>query len=87
MNNLELARKCLEWIRDTAGRGASSWDPNVIGYALQELSQVLYERTGVQERAFEPVAPDEIYDLPALLEELDFVDSLSQSMASMTGFN
>jgi hypothetical protein len=78
MNKVELARKCLERIRDIADRGASSWDPNVVGWALQELSQILFERTGTQDRYFEPVTPAEINDLPALCAELDFVHECSE---------
>jgi hypothetical protein len=79
-NNIELARRCLALISDIAGRGACSQNPEHIGYALQELTQVLVERTGNNDRLFEPVPADEIRDLPWLHEELDFVDSLSQSM-------
>jgi hypothetical protein len=42
----------------------------VVGYALQELSQVLLDRIGTGERQFEPVSADEIHDLPALYVEL-----------------
>ena len=52
--NTELARRCLALIRDIAERGASLWDPEDVGYALQELSQVLLERLGIQDRVFEP---------------------------------
>lgn len=76
--NVETARKCLALIRDIADRGASSWDPNNVGYALQELSQVLLERTGAQERLFEPVAAGELRDLAALYAELEFVDGMSR---------
>lgn len=51
---IELARKCLALIRYIAERGALSWDPKQVVYALQELSQVIYERTGDDERVFEP---------------------------------
>ena len=47
---VEVARKCLGLIRDIAKRGAASWDPADVGYALQELSQVLLERTGIEDR-------------------------------------
>ena len=79
-NNIELAKRCLALISDIAGRGACSQNPEHIGYALQELTQVLVERTGSSDRLFEPVPAHEIRDLPWLHEELDFVDSLSQSM-------
>jgi len=45
MNNVETARQCLRLIRDIADRGAdrgaSSWDPAVVGDALPELRQVM----------------------------------------------
>ena len=75
-NNLELARKCLTLISGIASRGARSGDPDMVGYALEELSQVLFERTGSEERAFEPVPPDEIStsSLQTLIEELASVN-------------
>lgn len=76
----ERARKCLALIEQIAARGASSPDPAHIGYALQELTQVMIERIGYQRRRLEPVPADQIAGLPALLEELEFVDSLSESM-------
>jgi len=79
---VELARKCLGLIRDTAERGASSWDPKVVGYALQELSQVLLERTGTDEREFEPVPADEIHDLAKLYEELAWVEGCTQDLGA-----
>ena len=85
--NLEMARKCLSLIRDIAERGASSWDPGDVGYALQELSQVLLERTGTEDILFWPVPADEIEGLAALYEELDFVDSGSQSLYAIHGCN
>jgi hypothetical protein len=86
-NNIELARKCLGLIRDIAGRAEPSSDPQTIGWALQELSQVLLERVGIQERYFEPVEPDELRDLPKLLEELDFVDGFSREFAARVPSN
>jgi hypothetical protein len=83
--NVEMARKCLGLIRDIADRGALSWDPDDVGYALQELSQVLLERTGTQDRIFEPVPAGEIEDLAALYVELDFVDTGSQSLFASHG--
>ena len=80
--NLDLAKKCLALIRDVAARGACSDDPELIGYSLQELTQVLLERTGTEERLFEPVPAHNIRDLEKLYEELDFVDSSSQSMTA-----
>src|SRR5262249_42506088 len=58
--NLDLAKKCLALIRDVAARGACSEDPGLIGYALQELTQVLLERTGIEDRLFEPVPANNI---------------------------
>lgn len=72
--NVELARKCLALIRDTAEWGALSWDPADVGYALQELSQVLLERAGTEDRVFEPVPANEIYDLSSLLSELQWIE-------------
>ena len=79
--NVEQTKQCLRLIRDIADRGASSWNPEHVGYALQELTQVLLERTGTEDRVFKPVSASELRDLNALYEELDFVDSCSQSMA------
>jgi hypothetical protein len=79
--SVEKARQCLGLIRDIADRGASSWDANVVGYALQELSQVLLERTGEDERSFEPVPADEISGLEELRVELEWVDGCSREMS------
>jgi hypothetical protein len=79
--NVELARKCLGLIRYIADRGASSWDPEAVGYALQELSQVLLERTGTGDRIFEPVLANEIGDLAALCVELQWVDASTQDFS------
>ena len=76
----ELARRCLSLISEMAGRGARSRDPEQIGYALQELTQVLLERTGHKDRVFEPVPPDQIKGLAKLYEELDFVNGCSQAL-------
>ena len=80
-NNVELAKKCLAVVRDIADRGASSWNPDHVGYALQELSQVLLERTGTERRLFEPVSASELGDLKPLFAELELVDSFSETMA------
>ena len=50
-----------------------SWDPERVGYAVQELSQVLLERTDTEERVFEPVPADELGNLEKTLEELQWV--------------
>jgi len=71
--NVKLVRKCLTLIRNIADWGASSSDLSNVGYALQELSQVLLERTGVQDRYFEPVPAGEIEGLAAPYKELEFV--------------
>src|SRR5262245_31858362 len=92
----EQAKTCLRMISVIALRGAESGDPEQIGYALQELTQVLFERTGSEDRVFEPVDPDQISDLIKLYDELDFVDSAGQAisasrqdrlMASRSGMN
>jgi hypothetical protein len=80
-SNVRKARKCLAMIRDIAGRGALSQDSHHVGYALQELSQILLERTGTQDRYFEPIPASLIGGLEKLFEELDFVDEFSQDMA------
>jgi hypothetical protein len=80
--NLARAKHCLALIRDIAARGERSADPEHVGYALQELSQVLLERTGTQEIHFEPCPAGQIVGLGALQEELDWVDSSSQSLAA-----
>ena len=79
-NNVEVARKCLERIRDIADRGASSWDAAQVSYALQELTQVLFERSGSDERLFEPESLHQNGDIRKLYEELEFVNALSQDM-------
>jgi len=81
-SKIQLAGKCLTIIGNMARRAVRSQDPGHMGYVLQELSQVLLERTGCEERLFEPVSVDEIGDLAALYEELDFADGGSQSMAA-----
>ena len=79
---IDTARKCLTMITRIASRGAASDNPLDIGYALEELSQVLFERTGSEERIFEPVSANQIRDLDRLLDELRLVDSFSSSMGS-----
>ena len=74
-----MARKCLGLTRDIADRGALAWNPELVGYAL-ELSQVLLERTGWEDRVFEPVHAGQIPNLSWLYEELAFVDGASQDM-------
>ena len=76
----EMARRCLSLISEIASRGARSRDPEQIGYALQELTQVLLERTGQDDRVFEPIPADQIKGLAKLYEELDFVNGCSQDL-------
>lgn len=85
-SNLKLAKKCLALIRDIAAEGACSENPEDIGYALQELTQVLFERTGSDERVFEPVTADAITDLGKLLDELEFVASFFPSIPTSADF-
>jgi hypothetical protein len=80
--NFELAQKCLIAIRDIADRAVRSLDPEIMGYAIQELTQVLLERTGNDERLFEPVSVAQIGDLAKLYTELDFVDGSSQDLVA-----
>ena len=80
--NLESAQKCLLAIRDIADRAVRSLDPEIMGYAIQEQTQVLLERTGNDERLFEPVSVEQINDLPKLYAELDFVDGSSQDLVA-----
>jgi hypothetical protein len=40
------------------------------------------ERTGNDERLFEPVSVEQINDLPKLYAELDFVDRCSQDLVA-----
>jgi hypothetical protein len=76
----EMARRCLSLISEIAGRGARSRDPDQIGYAMQELTQVLLERTGCDDRLFEAVAADQIKGLTKLYRELDFINGCSQDL-------
>ena len=80
--NMELVRRCLALISAIAGRGACSENPEHVGYALQELTQVLFERTGSDERRFEPIPADQIHGLRWLIGELDFVNSGSEGMVA-----
>jgi hypothetical protein len=79
-NNIVLARQCLALIAETAARCSSSADPELLGYALQQLSQVLYERTGNDHTIFEVIPADKIGGLQKLYRELDFVNCGSQDM-------
>ena len=79
-NNIAMAKKCLELIRDIAERGACSHNPENIVYALQELTQVLFERTGSPDILFEPVSAEKLTDLDRLYTELEFVNGCSQDL-------
>ena len=81
-DRIELAKKCLRLISRIAERCARSQNPEIIGYALQELSQVLLERTGTKDTIFEPVRADQIHDLTQLYTELDWVDVSSSDLIS-----
>ena len=81
-DRIELAKRCLRLIGRIAERGASSQSPANIGYVLQELSQVLLERTGTEDRVFEPVDADQLHDLTRLYGELEFVDVSSSDHIS-----
>ncbi len=80
-DNVCRTRRCLALIRDIAGRGALASDPEHVGYALQELSQILLERTGVEERQFEPVSATSLAGLEMLQDELEFADGCLRDMA------
>ncbi len=81
-DEVKQARQCLELIGKIAHRAARSGNPDEISYALQELTQVLLERTGTEERMFEPIPVGEIEGLSKLIAELDFVNGCSQDLAS-----
>src|SRR3979411_1024716 len=82
---IELAKKCLRLIGRIAERCARSQNPAIIGYAIQELSQVLLERTGAQNRGFEPVDAEHAQNILTLHAELDWVDgSLSDLISRET---
>ena len=78
----DAARRCLRLISEIADRGARSSDPEQIGYALQELTQVLFERTGNDDRVFEPVAPSQIDGLSELHTELEWVNGFAQDLTT-----
>jgi hypothetical protein len=71
--NMEWSKKCLRLIAEIGERGALSWDPERVGYALQELSQVLLERTGLKSRMFEPVPAYDLDGLEELYQGLEWV--------------
>lgn len=77
-----IAKQCLYLVRDIVTRAAASGDPETIGYALAELSQVFFERTGSEEPYFKFVAAEGIDDLEKLREELTWVaDSCGELVA------
>jgi hypothetical protein len=79
--NIELGRRCLALIRDIADRGASSWDPEMAGYLLQELRQVLLERLGCEDAKFPPVSAGLLTELACLYEQLLWAHDLSRDMS------
>src|SRR5258708_31716327 len=81
-DRIELAKKCLRLIGRIAERCARSHNPAIIGYAIQELSQVLLERTGAQNRVFEPVDADQLHDPTRVHTELDWVEGSSSDLMS-----
>ena len=80
MNQIETARHCLRLIGDIADRGTASGDPADVGYALQELRQVVVESAGAKDRLFEPVPANGIVDLEPLSTELQFVEDSLRDM-------
>jgi hypothetical protein len=87
MRNIETARYCLRLIRDIAERGSVSWDPVDVGYALQELRQILSESASVKNRRFEPLPANEIADLDRLCTELQWADQGSRDMCGKKLWN
>jgi hypothetical protein len=82
MNRVELARRCLALISNIANRGVSSENSANVGFALEELSQVLFERTGSEEVRFLPLPAEQISDLDVLFEDLSIIESTSQSLTA-----
>jgi hypothetical protein len=73
MNNLKLAQKCLELIRDMAEFAGASSDPDLTLRALDGLSQVLFERSGYHDDPFRADRLEQLTDLPDLLRQLGFL--------------
>jgi len=70
---IELAKRCLQFIRDIAGRAVASGDPIDIGYALQELRQtLLWPHTTELVFVFE--SAEEIDGLRELYQYLEMAD-------------
>src|SRR5258708_39960148 len=82
-SKVKRAKQCLLLIRDAAGRAAGSDDPEHMGYVIEELSQVMFERTGSDDRLFEPQRAELIVGLDKLHEELAWVDSCSQDLTML----
>ncbi|MFN7992745.1 MAG: hypothetical protein U0Q18_04050 [Bryobacteraceae bacterium] len=76
-----LARHCLMLIRSVATQGIISPNSEIVEYALQELSQVLVERTGIEEFVFDLVDSDEIRDLAFYLDRLYHLAQSSRALA------
>ncbi len=80
---IALAKKCLVLISWIASEGARSNNPEHIGFALQELSQILFERTGNLDRIFPAISADEITDLNTLYAMLDVVAGFTEDMVGV----
>jgi hypothetical protein len=70
---IEYSKRCLQFIRDIAGRAVSSGDPKEVGYALQELRQTLLDPY-TTELIFVIKPADEIDDLLELYQNLEITD-------------
>jgi hypothetical protein len=79
-NEMEMAKQCLELIARIAARGAYAHNQEHFIYALQELRQVLLERSGSDERIFDPERLPPMDELRYLRGELAFMDSCSQEL-------
>src|ERR1700728_2420288 len=77
--NITLARKCLELIRDIAARAVSAEDPRHLSCALQDLTEVL--TSGIEERRVDEFPISVIADLEGLFKGLDTVNYNSLQMA------
>jgi hypothetical protein len=77
-DSTELARKCLRLIRDIAHAGSCAQSPNDVGTALEDVSQIIFERTGIKGQFFAPTSPDCIPDLHTLYDQLKPMEPLAQ---------
>ena len=85
--NVELGRQCLSLIRDIADRGASSWDPEIAAYLLQELRQVLLEHLGCEDSISPPVSAGLLAELTCLYNQLCLAHYLSEDISRPQGAN